>query len=72
MGLELSCLHVANTKLIIEPDMRSLGFMTTDYISAHEEQSEPRRATFNVFSGASAEHAYTQIIQSLQENIEVI
>jgi len=69
LGTTLDFFHMSNTRLFLERDMRTFGFITTN---CDDMPKIARDNMFNVFAHDSAETVYERIVAQLQDNIEVL
>jgi len=62
--------HLSNTKLVVELDLRTISYLTTDSSKVFEEQDIIDDRFFNVYSAETSTKVYENIISKLQNNIE--
>jgi len=64
--------HLSNTKLVLEQDLRTLSYLTTDSNRVFEMHDGIDERFFNVFSESTSAFVYDQIVFKLQCNIETL
>jgi len=72
LGAPLDHLHLSNTRLYIEQDMKTISYMRTNYSDALGGQGKTSASIFNVFSTEASDAVYESIVMQLQGNIEVL
>ena len=64
--------HLSSTKLVVEQDLRTISYLTTDSSRVFEIQDNIDDRFFNVFSDCTSAAVYRSVVSRLQNNIETL
>jgi len=72
LGVSYAHVQISNTKLVFEPDLKTINYLFTDSTKVNVQDSTTRYSLFNVFDNVSSDKVYENVVQQLQKNIDAL